>query len=137
MMILTQFDCKMKNLFFIFFFCFSLVSGQNDLDLSYYFNNLDNFNKDIPKPSSITLGNKEVGFSHVSHDRLVQYMENLAQKSERVNLSHTGQTFEGRPLVLLTITSEENHKKLEKIKSEHLKLNFPKITITTLMKCLL
>ena len=124
MMILTQFDCKMKNLFFIFFFCFSLVSGQNDLDLSYYFKNLDNFNKDIPKPSSITLGNKEVGFSHVSHDRLVQYMENLAQKSERVNLSHTGQTFEGRPLVLLTITSEENHKKLEKIKSEHLKLNF-------------
>ena len=51
-------------------------------------------------------------------------MENLAQKSERVKLSHTGQTFEGRPLVLLTITSEENHKKLEKIKSEHLKLNF-------------
>ena len=51
-------------------------------------------------------------------------METLAQKSERVNISHTGETFEGRPLVLLTITSEENHKKLTKIKSDHLNLNF-------------
>ena len=124
MMILTQFNFKMKNLIFIFFFCFSLLNGQNDLDLSYYFKNLDNLHQDIPKPSSITLGNKEVGFSHVSHDRLVQYMETLAQKSERVNISHTGETFEGRPLVLLTITSEENHKNLTKIKSDHLNLNF-------------
>ena len=59
------------------------------------------------------LNNKEVGSSHISHDRLVQYMYALAEASDRITIENRGRTFEGRPLILLTISSKKNHKNLQ------------------------
>jgi murein tripeptide amidase MpaA len=49
-------------------------------------------------------------------------MQTLAAASNRISIKTRGTTFEGRPLVLLTITSPPNHEKLEKIRTEHLSI---------------
>ena len=113
----------MRLLIFIILF-FSLISfSQNKVDLTYYLGNTDSYNQKIPKPSDFTLGNQEIGNSHISHDRLVQYMLALANTSERISIEKKGETYEGRPLIILTITSEENHKNIESIRNKHLSLN--------------
>ncbi|MDG2368877.1 MAG: M14 family metallopeptidase [Flavobacteriaceae bacterium] len=109
---------------------FSLITySQTNFDLSYFLKNHKSYNQSIPKPSEFTLGNMEVGNSHISHDRLVQYMSALANASERITITNRGETFEGRPLILLTITSEENHKNLESVRTNHLDINSTKTIV--------
>ena len=50
----------------------------------------------------------EVGDWHVSHDKLVAYMQALAAASPRVSIKVIGHTHEQRPLLQLTITSAPN-----------------------------
>ena len=98
----------MKDLSYLLLF-FSLISfSQFNHDLSYFLKDSDSYNPNIPKPSDFTLGKQEIGNSHISHDRLVQYMNVLANSSDRVSISNTGETYEGRPLILLTISSNTN-----------------------------
>jgi hypothetical protein len=92
-------------------------------DLSYYLPDNISYDSTIPTPKSI-IGH-EVGEFHVSHDRLVNYMYALDRASDRVTLEITGYTHEARPLLLLTITSPENHKNIASIKSEHVQLTDP------------
>jgi hypothetical protein len=56
-------------------------------------------------------------------------MSALANASERITITNRGETFEGRPLILLTITSEENHKNLESIRTNHLDINSTKTIV--------
>lgn len=97
------------------------VCGQ--VDLSYYLPAGVNYNQNIPTPKSV-IGH-EVGEWHVSHDRLVSYMYALDKASDRITLEQTGQTYEGRPLLLLTITSPKNHQNIEAIRAQHLQLSDP------------
>jgi hypothetical protein len=92
-------------------------------DLSYYMPDGVSYNPDIPTPKSV-IGH-EVGEFHVSHDRLVSYMYALDRASDRITLDVTGYTHEGRPLLLLTITSPKNHQQIETIRTEHLQLTDP------------
>lgn len=106
--------------YFILFISINLFSQENH-NLHYYFGDLSNsLNPNIPKPSEFLLNQNEVGSSHVSHDRLVNYMYSLAESSERVSIENRGNSFEGRPLILLTITSKKNHKNLNEIRKNHL-----------------
>ncbi|MGB1404247.1 MAG: M14 family zinc carboxypeptidase, partial [Flavobacteriaceae bacterium] len=98
-------------------FVFSQVS------LDYYLNPDHPYNPSIPQPKSL-LG-YEVGTWHVSHDQLVSYMYSLAAQSDRIHIENRGTTYENRPLLLLTITSPENHKKIDEIKSNHRALTEP------------
>ena len=88
------------------------------MDLNYYFSNQENiFNESIPTPESV-IGH-QVGKWHVTHDKLIQYMQVLAKSSDRITIENRGFTYEDRPLILLTITSKENHQNIDKIKKEH------------------
>ncbi|HEY5750894.1 MAG TPA: M14 family metallopeptidase [Chryseolinea sp.] len=98
-----------------------LTSGQPDL--SYYLPEGTTYDPAIPTPKAI-IGH-EVGEWHVTHDRLVNYMYALDKASDRVSLEVTGYTYEGRPLLLLTITSPKNHEKLEAIRTQHIQLTDP------------
>ena len=114
----------MKKLFFWYFFSTSLLA-QQDLSLRYYLPNNVTFSDNIPKPQDV------LGFIpgqwHVSHDKLVHYLSVLALASPRITLVNRGHTFENRPLILLTITSEDNHQELQKIQDKHILLtNDPK-----------
>ncbi len=89
-------------------------------DLSYYIPDGVQYNPNIPTPQSI-IGH-EVGEWHVTHDRLVNYMYALDKASDRISLEVTGYTHEARPLLLLTITSPQNHQNLESIRAQHVQL---------------
>ncbi len=104
-----------KLLFFAIFLSFTAFSQQ--VDLSYYVPN-EVYNPKIPTPKSI-IGH-EVGEWHITHDKLVEYMKALAKASDRISIENRGTTFEGRPLLLLTITSPENHQNLENIRKKHI-----------------
>lgn len=113
----------MKNYFLFFFICSLSIHtiAQQKIDNSYYLPQNVTYSPDIPTPESIIGFN--VGEWHVSHDKIVQYMYAVAEASDRVTLEDRGVNYEGRPMLLLTITSPENHNNLEKIRTAHLRLS--------------
>lgn len=106
--------------FFILAFATIHLQAQNQFDLSYYLPQNITYNAKIPTPESV-IGHK-VGEWHVTHDKLVTYLKILSQASDRITIEDRGKTYEGRPLILLTITSPENHKNIENIRLKHLGL---------------
>jgi hypothetical protein len=112
----------MKKLIYltVFVCAFSALTQAQHIDLSYYLPKDVVYNKDIPTPKSV-IGH-EVGEWHVTHDKLVQYLITLAETSDRMSIENRGVTFEGRPLLLLTVTSPQNHQNIEGIRANHLAL---------------
>jgi len=110
---------KLKILL-IFVFVTVMLQGQNQLESSYYLPQNISYNKNIPTPESI-IGH-QVGEWHITHDKLVAYMKTIAAVSDRVTIEDRGVTFEGKPLILLTITSPKNHKNIDAIQSNHFNL---------------
>jgi len=107
--------------FYILLFLSIGVYAQNPkYDLDYYFSEFETPNSTIPTPKEI-IGH-EVGEWHVTHDKLVQYMYALADASNRITIEDRGKTFEGRPILLLTITSEDNHNNINQIIANHKKI---------------
>ncbi|EAR00209.1 M14 family metallopeptidase [Maribacter sp. HTCC2170] len=96
------------------------VAAQENLDLNYYLPQNVTYNTNIPTPKEV-IGH-EVGEWHVTHDKLMFYMQTLAQKSDRITIETRGKTFEGRPILLLTVTSPSNHLNIEKIRQDHIAL---------------
>ena len=94
--------------------------------LSYYLPETTTYDKNIPTPEQF-LG-YQVGEQHVSHDQLVAYMRELDRLSDRITLEVVGRSYEYRPMMILTITSPENHRNLEKIRVEHLRLQDPSVS---------
>ncbi|HEU0112721.1 MAG TPA: M14 family zinc carboxypeptidase, partial [Flavisolibacter sp.] len=93
-------------------------------DLSYYLPDSVTYNAAVPKPKDIIY--HEVGEWHVTHDRLVNYMQAIAKAAPgRVKLEQMGFTYEGRPQVLLIFTSAKNHQNLEQIRQQHVELADP------------
>ncbi len=109
----------MKKIFLLICFLSTLPIIAQDylVDLNYYLPKDITYNSSIPTPKSV-IGH-EVGEWHVTHDKLVQYMYALAEASDRITIENRGSTFEGRPLLLLTITSPANHGNIGTIKAQH------------------
>ena len=107
-----------------------LISFQvKSQDLSYYLPDSVTYDPSIPKPREIIF--HEVGEWHVTHDRLVNYMRAIAQAApHRVKLETMGFTYEGRPQVLLIISSKENLARLEEIRQQHVLLTDPEKSAT-------
>ncbi len=103
------------SLSFLFLFK-SLAFSQTDL--TYYLPPNVKYNQNIPTPKSV-IGH-EVGEWHITHDKLVQYMYALADASDRITIENRGASFEGRPILLLTITTPKNHQRLDQIREAHM-----------------
>jgi len=116
---------------FFFFLSFTTVAQEYVVGLDYFLPEDVTYNTNIPTPKSI-IGH-EVGEWHVTHDKLVQYMYALAEASDRITIESRGTTFEGRPLLLLTITAPKNLANLENIRKEHVALTEGAQTATTNM----
>jgi hypothetical protein len=105
----------------LFLFIFYTSPAQ---DLTYYLPDSVTYNPAIPKPKDIIY--HEPGEWHVTHDRLVNYMQAIATAApNRVKLELMGFTYERRPQVLLIITSPQNHQRLEAIREQHVQLSDP------------
>ena len=107
-----------KNLLILVFLIFSISLFSQELDLNYYIPSDQNYNDKIPTPKDI-IGH-EVGEWHVTHDKLAEYMKALANSSDRISIENRGKTYEGRPLLLLTITSPNNHSRIDEIRERHI-----------------
>ncbi len=81
------------------------------------------YNEAIPTPAEI-IGH-EVGEWHITHDKLVQYMYAVAEASDRATIQEYARTYENRPLLLLSITTPENHANLDQIMENHHALTDP------------
>jgi len=71
----------------------------------------------IPSPESFF--GFPVGGWHLRPDQIAAYLTALDQASDRITMEEYGRTYEGRPLILLTITSPENHRNIRAIKEQH------------------
>ncbi|MEM9286636.1 MAG: peptidase M14, partial [Pseudomonadota bacterium] len=75
---------------------------------------------DVRYDDDITTPDEHLGFGlgdyAVRHHQLVSYMELLAEQSDRITVEEIGQTHERRPILLLTVTSPENHDDIEDIR---------------------
>ncbi len=110
----------MKKILSLLFLFFGIAQAQEKINLSYYLPDNVTYDQNIPTPESV-LG-FQVGKWHVTHDKLAEYMKALAKASDRITIEDRGNTFEDRPLLLLTITSPQNHQRLESIRQDHIKL---------------
>ena len=81
------------------------------------------FDPAVPTPSEV-LG-FEIGQRHLNHSQLVQYLQELADHSDRVTIEQYARTHGQRPLLLLTITSARNRQRLEEIRQQHRQLAQP------------
>ncbi|MGS2727079.1 M14 family metallopeptidase [Psychroserpens sp. BH13MA-6] len=108
----------MRLTIFLALMCVFQLQAQQSTDVTYYLPQNTTYDSSIPTPASV-IGH-EVGEWHITHDKLINYMTTLAKVSDRIQIENRGSTFEGRPLLLLTITSPENHSRIETIRNTHI-----------------
>lgn len=98
------------------------VYARADKPLGYFLPAI-NYDQSIPTPGEF-LG-YQIGDWHLHHAPLVQYMQLLADHSDRAIIYEYARTHEHRPLVHMVITSPENHGRLDTIRERHLALADP------------
>ena len=99
---------------------FNASSQDYQVSLDYFLPKNLSYNSEIPTPASVI--GYELGDWHITHDKLLQYMYRLAESSDRISIENRGETFEGRPLILLYISSPKNQKNLQEIRKKHVSL---------------
>lgn len=90
-----------------------------NLEKDYYFLSQSRFSADIPAPSQFF--NRQIGHSHTRYDQLLDYFRLLERISDRVKVDTIGYTWEGRPLIVLKVSSPENIRNSEQIRDQHIK----------------
>lgn len=78
------------------------------------------YDSNIPSPQS-HLG-YELGEAFTVYAHVVAYFEKLAAASPKITLNKYGETYEGRPLYNVVISSEANQNRIEEIRQNNLKL---------------
>ncbi|MFO7924116.1 MAG: M14 family zinc carboxypeptidase [Bacteroidales bacterium] len=111
---------KNRSLVLIFLVLFVHLNAQ--VEISYFLPETD-YNSNIPSPEEF-LG-YQIGDWHLNHTLLAQYMNIIAEKSDRAMIYEYARSYEHRPLYHLVITSEENQRNLEEIRKNHLALTNP------------
>jgi hypothetical protein len=74
------------------------------------------FDDSIPRPADV-LG-FEPGEWHPRYDQMVDYLEQLAEASDRVKIERIGTTHGQRPLLFLTFASPERLERIDEIRAE-------------------
>jgi hypothetical protein len=113
----------MKRFYFLTIFIACFLVSQAQTPLSYYLPQNVTYNEAIPKPQDILGFN--VGDQHVSHDQVVMYMKELDRVSDRITMVEYAKSYENRKLLLLTITSPQNHQNIAQIKANHVAISDP------------
>lgn len=63
----------------------------------------------------------ELGDRFTRHHRVVEYYKHVADVMDNVSLTQYGETYEYRPLVYAVVTSPENFKNIEQVRTDNLK----------------
>jgi hypothetical protein len=97
------------------------LSGQVTID--YFMPKDVTFRGDIPAPAKFA--GHEIGEWHLTHDKLLYYMLELARVSDRAIWEEYARSYEGRPLGQLIISSPENIRNIETLRQQHVALSDP------------
>ena len=81
------------------------------------------FDPAIPTPQQF-LG-YDIGSRYTRHDQLVAYFNELARLSGRIKVQEIGRSYEGRPLLIATVTAGANRARLETLRQQHATLVDP------------
>lgn len=100
----------------------TLLAQQLDRDTPFYPSSVS-FDPDIPRPETV-IGHP-LGHRLARNDLLVSYMRTLGELSPRITVEDLAYSHEGRPLLVMTITSPANHNRLDEIKAAHVALSDP------------
>lgn len=114
-------DMKKPILILFLICCVSIIYAQ--VPLSYYLSEDTTYDPAIPTPEQVF--GWQIGKWHVSHDKIVMYMQVLAAASDRVTVEEYARSYEDRPLLLATITTPANHKNIDQLKADHVALTDP------------
>ncbi|MBC6401327.1 MAG: zinc carboxypeptidase [Ekhidna sp.] len=110
------------NKLFTLIFLLSFLLSSAQVDMSYYLPE-GSYDSGIPTPEEV-LG-YHPGEWHVSHDQLLYYMREVAEAADRMLLTEIARSYEGRPLIQLTVSTPENLARIDDIREEHVKLTDP------------
>ncbi|MEX2117926.1 MAG: M14 family zinc carboxypeptidase, partial [Bacteroidota bacterium] len=112
-----------RNLIFIalVFLPSSIVFSQKPLD--YFLPSGTIYDPAIPTPQSFF--GFQAGEWHLTPEQIHSYMKVLDAVSDRITFVEFGRTYENRPMLLLAITTPQNHANIERIREEHLRLSNP------------
>ena len=103
-------------------FSFSL-NAQQVVRADPLFADGGSYDPSIPRPETV-IGHP-LGHRIARNDLLVAYMRTIANLSPRITVEDIARTHEGRPILSLTITSPENHARIDEIKAAHVALSDP------------
>ncbi len=109
-------------LILLFTFSFTIKAER---PLTYFLDDIE-YDASIPSPKDF-LG-YQIGEWHLNHALLAQYIEKVAEASDRAIIYEYARSHEYRPLMHMVITSEENQENLEAIRKNHLALTDPEIS---------
>ena len=98
----------------------SFVFSQQQIELPMQFTGI-NYDLSIPKPEDV-IGHK-IGDRHTRTSQVVDYFEAIADLSDRVLLDDHARTHEGRRLIHAIVTHPDNHKNLENLRIENVKIS--------------
>ena len=103
---------------------FALSSNAQQVERADpFFADGGSYDPNIPRPETV-IGHP-LGHRIARNDLLVAYMRTIANLSPRITVEDIALTHEGRPILGLTITSPENHARIDEIKAAHVALSDP------------
>ena len=106
------------------FALFALSSNAQQVERADpFFADGGSYDPNIPRPETV-IGHP-LGHRIARNDLLVAYMRTIANLSPRITVEDIALTHEGRPILGLTITSPENHARIDEIKAAHVALSDP------------
>ena len=125
-MIFFNISSSVHKIFICFLILIASFFGHSQKDISYFLPLNEELNKNIPEPHDVLGFN--IGDWHVNHDKLINYLTKLSKSSKKIKIENRGYTYENRPLVLLTVSSEKNLSRLEELRKSHINLSRGNIT---------
>jgi hypothetical protein len=108
----------------ILFLCLLLPSPAAAQERPFDFYSRGPYTGGIPRPDDV-LG-YAIGTRHTYHHQMEAYFAALAKASRRIRLEPYGESYEGRKLWLVFVSSEENLARLEEIRQRVARLRDPR-----------
>lgn len=108
----------MKRFLHILFL--SSIFSQQQISLPMEFTGV-NYDLSVPRPENV-IGHK-IGDRHTRTSQVVDYFEAIADVSDRVVLDDHAVSHKGRRLIHAIVTHPDNHKNLENIRLENIKIS--------------
>ncbi|MFC1493040.1 M14 family zinc carboxypeptidase [candidate division KSB1 bacterium] len=110
---------------YVFFLLFIVVLSAQDINAqSWEFFPGGTYNSSITRPQDF-LG-YDPGERFTYHYQILEYLKKLSEESDRIEFHTYGKSYEGRELVYLIISSPENLRRIEEIRSMNKKLADPR-----------